>query len=253
MQDDVASKKILIVEDDPGTRNLIHKFLKQSKQNYQIESVTDGTTALAVFEQFQPDLVILSVTLPDITGIELCQQMKSRRDIKVMLLTSLHTKSLYAGFELADAHLTKPFYIQVLENQVEALLRQAETSTHAAKSQTSTHAAKSQTLVLENIVIDPESWEVTLNDQVINLTPLEFDILYFLATHPCRVWRRKELMREVLGYEHREIDGAEDRVVDIHIAQIRKKIEQDFRQPKYIKTVHGVGYKFEIPEVSDER
>ncbi|MGA9380761.1 MAG: response regulator transcription factor, partial [Phormidium sp.] len=218
MKTDVSSKKILIVEDDPGTRNLIHRFLKQSKQNYQIESVIDGTTALTVFDQFQPDLVILDVILPDTIGFKLCEQMKSRMGVMVMLLTSLtDVKSQIAGLEWADAYVTKPFYVEVLEKQVEALLRRAEPSANIAP--------KSRALVLENLVIDPASREVTLNDQVVILTPLEFDLLHFLATHPNRVWRRKELMREVWGYEHHGMEGAEDRVVDVHIGQIRKKIE----------------------------
>lgn len=243
MKHDVVSKKILIVEDDPGTRNLIHRFLKQSKQNYQIESVIDGTTALAVFDRFQPDLVILDVILPDTIGFKLCEQMKSRMGVMVMLLTSLtDVKSQIAGLEWADAYVTKPFYVEVLEKQVEALLRRADPSPNSP--------AKSQALVLENLIIDPTSREVTLNDQLVTLTPLEFDLLHFLATHPNRVWRRKELMREVWGYEHHGMEGAEDRVVDVHIGQIRKKIEANSSQPKYIKTVHGVGYKMEISEAS---
>jgi DNA-binding response OmpR family regulator len=243
MKSDVDSKKILIVEDDPGTRTLIHRFLKNSNQNYQIESVIDGTTALAMFDQFQPDLVILDVILPDTIGFKLCEQMKSRMSVMVMILTSLTgVKSHIAGLECADAFMTKPFYVEVLEKQVEALLRRVEPTVHTP--------VKSQALVLENMVIDPTSREVTLNNQLVTLTPLEFDLLHFLATHPNRVWRRKELMREVWGYEHQGMEGAEDRVVDVHIGQIRKKIEINSSQPKYIKTVHGVGYKMEIPEVS---
>lgn len=243
MSNDVPAKKILIVEDDPGTRNLIHRFLSRSQQHYRVESATDGTTGLTVFEKFQPDLVILDVILPDAVGFKLCEEMKSRKSVLVMLLTSLiDVKSQLIGLEWADAYVTKPFYVEVLEKQVQALLRRVPVSVNMA--------AEPQPLVLENLAIDPIRREVTVSGRNVPLTPLEFDLLHFLATHPNRVWRRRELIREVWGYEHAGIEGAEDRVVDVHIGQIRKKIEENASQPTLIKTVHGVGYKMEIPYLS---
>jgi len=244
MNTDVAAKKILIVEDDSATRNLIHRLLKHSKHNYQIESAIDGATALAAFDQFKPDLVILDVILPDTIGFKLCEQMKNRLGVMVMMLTGLtDVKSQITGLEWADAYVTKPFYVEVLEKQVEAMLRRSDPSNIPPPKDPII-------LMLEKLVIDPASREVTLDNRVVSLTPLEFDLLHFLATHPNRVWRRKELMREVWGYEHSGIEGAEDRVVDVHIGQIRKKIELP-GQVKYIKTVHGVGYKMEITEASE--
>lgn len=111
--------------------------------------------------------------------------------------------------------------------------------------------AQQHLLVLEKLAIDPVLREVTLNNQSIPLTALEFDLLYFLASHPGRVWRRKELIREVWGYEHTGIEGAEDRVVDVHIGQIRKKIEVDASQPTLIHTVRNVGYKLKVPNSTD--
>lgn len=243
MNTDVASKKILIVEDDTGTRTLIHRFLSHSKPNYRIESATDGATGLTVFEQFQPDLVILDVILPDTVGFKVCEQMKSRKGVLVMLLTSLiDVKSMLIGLEWADAYMTKPFYVEVLEKQVEALFRRVDSGFTALSGP--------QPLVLENLAIDPVRREVTLHGRTVPLTPLEFDLLHFLASHPNRVWRRSELIREVWGYEHGGDQGAEDRVVDVHIGQIRKKIEANASQPTLIKTVHGVGYKMELPNTA---
>ncbi|MFB2919927.1 winged helix-turn-helix domain-containing protein [Aerosakkonema funiforme] len=240
MKTDVPRRKILIVDDDPAIRNLIYRFLSQSKQNYQIECAADGQKAWDIFVQFQPDLVILDVILPDAIGFKLCEEMKSRSDVLVMLLTSLtDVKSQVTGLESADAYVTKPFYVEVLEKQVQALLRRITVTVTAGLQQ--------QPLVLENLIIDPVSREVTLNNQTVLLTALEFNLLHFLASHPGKVWRRGELIREVWGYEHTGVEGEEDRVVDVHIGQIRKKIELDASQPKLIQTVRNVGYKLVVP------
>ncbi len=229
----MASAKILVVDDDPAIRNLIHRFLSQ--KNYQIESAGDGKAALAIFEQFNPDLVILDVNLPDAIGYNLCEEMQSRTDVFVLMLTSRSDAAdKDKGFKKgADDYITKPFDLQELENRVGAILKRKRVVT----------TASTQRLVFENLAIDPVRREVTLSDQPIILTALEFDLLYFLASHPSRVWRRSELIQEVWDYEY----VGDQRVVDVHIGQIRKKIEVDVNQPSLIQTVRGVGYKFDIP------
>ena len=229
----MALAKILVVDDDPSVRNLIQRFL--SKQNYQVDSAEDGKTALAVFEQFNPDLVILDVNLPDMIGYNLCQEMQNRTKVFVLMLTSRADEAdKIRGFSLgADDYLTKPFSLTELEVRVGAIL----------KRQRTVNAAEKQRLVFEKLVIDPQRREVSLNNQLIPLTALEFDLLRFLASHPGRVWRRSELIQEVWDYEY----VGDQRVVDVHIGQIRKKIEIDATQPVLIQTVRGVGYKFEAP------
>lgn len=228
-----ARAKILVVDDDASIRNLIQRFL--SKQNYQVESAEDGKSALAAFEQFNPDLVILDVNLPDVIGYNLCQEMQTRTKVFVLMLTSRADEAdKIRGFSQgADDYLTKPFSLAELEVRVGAIL----------KRQRSVTAAEKQRLTFEKLVIDPERREVTLNDQLVPLTALEFDLLRFLASHPGRVWRRAELIQEVWDYEY----VGDQRVVDVHIGQIRKKIEIDATQPALIQTVRGVGYKFEAP------
>lgn len=229
----MALAKILVVDDDPAIRNLIQRFL--SKQNYQVESAEDGKTALAVFEQFNPDLVILDVNLPDALGYNLCEQMQTMTKVFVLMLTSRADEAdKIRGFSQgADDYLTKPFSLAELEVRVGAIL----------KRQRAVSTAEKQRLTFEKLVIDPERREVTLNNQLIPLTALEFDLLRFLASHPGRVWRRSELIQEVWDYEY----VGDQRVVDVHIGQIRKKIEIDVTQPILIQTVRGVGYKFEAP------
>lgn len=232
----MASAKILVVDDDPAIRTLIHRFL--SKQNYQMESAEDGKSAMTLFEQFNPDLVILDVNLPDATGYTLCQEMQSRTNVFVLMLTSRTDEAdKIRGFSQgADDYLTKPFGLGELEVRVRAILKRQRPITPPAQ----------QSLTFNGLSIDPVRREVTLNDEAVLLTALEFDLLHFLASHPGRVWRRAELIQKVWDYEY----VGDQRVVDVHIGQIRKKIEIDTTQPALIQTVRGVGYKFEAPETS---
>ncbi|UZQ56407.1 response regulator transcription factor [Trichothermofontia sichuanensis B231] len=226
--------KILVVDDDPAICNLVQRYLRA--KNYQVEVAGDGKTALATFEQFNPNLVILDLNLPDTNGYTLCREMQQRTQVFVLMLTGrTDTADKIKGFSQgADDYLTKPFDLEELLYRVEAIL----------KRQRSLENARNQSLVFANLRIDPERREVTLNNQMVTLTALEFDLLYFLASHPGRVWRRAELIQEVWDYEDYVGDP---RVVDVHIGQIRKKIEADTSQPTLIHTVRGVGYKFEVP------
>ena len=229
----MASAKILVVDDDPAVRNLVLRFL--SKQDYQVESAEDGKGALAVFEQFNPDLVVLDVNLPDANGYDLCKEMQTRTGVFVLMLTSRSDEAdKIRGFSQgADDYLTKPFSLGELEVRVGAILKRQRPVT----------TAEQQRLTFNNLEIDPVRREVTLDQQSVPLTALEFDLLHFLASHPGRVWRRAELIQKVWDYEY----VGDQRVVDVHIGQIRKKIEQNTTQPAMIQTVRGVGYKFEPP------
>lgn len=229
----MAPAKILVVDDDPAIRNLIHRFL--SKQNYQMESAEDGKSALALFEDFNPDLVILDVNLPDANGYTLCQEMQSRTNVFILMLTSRTDEAdKIRGFSLgADDYITKPFSLGELEVRVGAILKRQRPVT----------TAEQQCLSFNQLTIDPVRREVMLEEEPVPLTALEFDLLHFLASHPGRVWRRAELIQKVWDYEY----VGDQRVVDVHIGQIRKKIEKDTNQPALIQTVRGVGYKFEPP------
>ncbi len=226
----MALKKILVVDDDPAIRDLLGRFF--SRQNFQIESAENGETALTLFEKFNPDLIILDVMLPDIRGFDVCQQIKKiRTNVLVILLTSLtDVEHQVTGLQWADAYVTKPFHLPVLEKQVQALFRMLHYLT----------STQSQSLVFEKLVIDPVSREVILDNQNVFLTPLEFDLLYCLAKHPKQAWSRQQLLQEVWGHEFL----GEMRLVDVHVGQLRKKIEPNPNQPTFIKTIRGVGYKF---------
>ncbi|MEB3292131.1 MAG: response regulator transcription factor [Synechococcales bacterium] len=229
----MAQAKILVVDDESAVRNLIYRFL--SKQDYQVEAAEDGKSAIVQFENFNPDLVILDVNLPDANGYALCQDMQSRTNVFVLMLTSRTDEAdkVRAFSQGADDYITKPFSLVELGARIGAILKRQRTVT----------TAEQQCLVFDKLVIDPVRREVKLAEDLIALTALEFDLLHFLASHPGRVWRRSDLIQQVWDYEY----VGDQRVVDVHIGQIRKKIEIDTSQPALIQTVRGVGYKFECP------
>jgi DNA-binding response OmpR family regulator len=225
--------KIMIVDDDFSVRNLVDRFLSRK---YQIESASDGKSAMALFEQFNPALVILDWNLPDANGFKLCQEMQSRTNVLVLILTSRNDeadkiKILAAG---ADDFMTKPFSLAEVEVRVEALLRRIRYI----------HPNQAQRLVFKQLAINPEGREVTLNDKPLALTALEFNILHFLASHPGQAWSRPQLIQKIWGCDY----VGDGRVVDVHIGQLRKKMESDSSTPEFIKTVRGYGYKFEPPD-----
>lgn len=226
----VTPAKILVVEDDFAIRNLISRFLGQ--KNYQVEVAADGKTALELFHQFNPDLVILDVNLPDTLGYYLCEQMRQETDVFILMLTSrLDVQDKRQGFlKGADDYLTKPFDIEELEWRIAAILKRRRTIS----------SPEYQPLKYKHLLIDPVGREVLLSGEIIPLTSLEFDILYCLASHPNRVWSRADLIHQVWGYDY----IGDNRVVDVHVGQIRKKIETDTTNPDFIQTVRGIGYKF---------
>ncbi len=228
----MISKKILVVDDDPAIRNLLVRFFAQ--HNFKMAYAENGKTALAVCEQFNPDLVILDVMLPDIIGFEVCKQIKkSYTGIIVMLLTGLTAvEEQLTGLEWADAYVTKPFHLSVLEKQVQALFRLIQPPVTPAQR---------ERLTFGNLVIDCQGREVTLDNQRLSLTALEFDLLHCLAQHPKQAWSREQLIKAVWGHEF----IGELRLVDVHIGAIRRKIEPNRRKPIVIQTVRRFGYKFE--------
>ena len=230
------TKKILVVDDDPAIRNLIYRFF--SHNDYEMEAAQDGHTARKLFKQFHPDLVILDVNLPDDSGFNLCHEI-SPTGVLVMMLTCLgDTNHILEGFEKgADDYLTKPFNLQILKARISALLKRQKYSINSESI---------QRLVYNNLVIDPDRRKATLDNKMIPFTGLEFDLLYFLARHPNRVWERSDL---ILAVWKDDFTG-DERKVDVHIGQIRKKIGDC--EASLIKTVWGKGYMFESVTMTDE-
>ncbi len=230
----MAGAKILVVDDDPAIRTLIVRFLGQ--KGYAVAAATDGQSATETFQSFSPDLVILDINLPDTLGYALCEQMQESKDTYVLILTSrTDATDKVRGFtQGADDYLTKPFDIIELEHRVHAILRRQRSPVVSP--------AQDENLNFADLNIDPMRHVVAVKGEPVNLTALEFNLLHFLAKNANKVWRRSELIQAVWGYDYL----GDQRVVDVHIGQIRRKLENLMQQETPIKTVRGVGYMFEI-------
>ncbi|MGD1699821.1 response regulator transcription factor [Dapis sp. BLCC M229] len=233
----MVSFKILVVDDDPAIRNLVHRFLSQ--QNYQVESVQDGQTALVLFKEFQPDLVVLDINLPDTTGFQLCQEMQSYNDVLVLMLTSLADEAdKVKGFGLgADDYLTKPFGLVELGARIRALLKRPRILSQK----------KSDQLIFGDLVIDSTSREAKFQNKIIPLTHIQFNLLSCMASKPGYAWKRSELYNKVWDSEW----VGDLKCSDVHVGQIRKKLRESGCDFEYITTVWKVGYKFEVPAKND--
>jgi DNA-binding response OmpR family regulator len=230
--------KIMIVDDDPAIRELIQRFF--SYNDYLIESAKDAKTARKLFSQFKPDLVILDVNLPDDSGFNLCQEIRQTGILVLMLTCLSDTHYVLEGFERgADDYQTKPFNLQILKAKIEALLKRKNNIQNLALN---SPLIQSPRLVFDTLIIDPQRCEVTFNEKLVPLTALEFELLYFLASHPNQVWERSALIAAVWSQNE---EMSTERKVDVHIGQIRKKIGD--LEGKSIKTVRGKGYLFEPP------
>jgi DNA-binding response OmpR family regulator len=226
--------KILVVDDDPAIRNLVFRFL--SFNDYQVETAEDAKTARHLFKEFNPDLVILDVNLPDDSGFNLCKEMRNPQTIVLMLTSLSDTNYVLEGFEKgADDYLTKPFNLEVLKAKIGALIkRQSAMEIPPSIPETPINFGRLEFHLERN--------EVVIENESVSLTQLEFELLYFLVTHPGQIWGRMELISAVWG----SVDDVKaERKVDVHIGQIRRKIGEP--EGNYIQTIRGKGYIFEIP------
>jgi len=219
---------VLIVEDDRGIATLVEKNLEAAGLRGHV--VHDGDAAIAAFERLQPALVVLDLTLPGIGGLELARRFRRAGDVPILMLTARSSESdKLLGFEVgADDYLTKPFSTLELVARVRALLRRAQGESRDAL------------LTSGELKIDPGRRQVHRGETVIPVTTLEFDLLYFLASRPGRVFTREALMTQVWGMD-RVVD---DRAIDSLISRLRRKIEPDPATPTYVQTVWGAGYRF---------
>ena len=232
MTDSSAQKKILIVDDDPAVVQLLDRYLQYN--HYQVQVASDARSARLSFYQFNPNLVILDVNLPDESGFQLCRELRKTGALVLMLTCMSDTDYVLEGFEQgADEYLTKPFDLAILKAKIGALFKRSQ------DNQTHPNIVQSL-LTFDQISIDVDKCEVLFDRQVVPLTNLEYDLLYFLACHPNRVWDRSELIHSVWNGE---TDLKAERKVDVHIGQIRKKIGD--LEGKLIKTVRGKGYIFD--------
>ncbi len=223
---------ILVVDDEQPIVDLVANYLISA--GFEVYRAYDGNTALALARSVRPDLVVLDVMLPGLDGIEVCRKLHQETSVYVLMLTARTDEvDKLIGLSVgADDYLTKPFSPRELVARVKAILRRSRRMTETSDTRPCLH--------FRSLVIDHERREVTCGDTHIELTPREFDLLYALACHPGRVFTRDELLQRVWG---EDFDGI-DRVVDVHVGTLRRKLADDPSDASIIQTVRGVGYKF---------
>jgi DNA-binding response OmpR family regulator len=221
---------VLVVEDEDAIAEAVRARLQS--EGYDVVVASDGPDAIRLHAEHRPDLVVLDLMLPGMDGLEVCQRIQRDGWTPVLMLTARTEEAdKVAGFAVgADDYLTKPFSLRELAVRVQAILRRRDRI----------EAADGGPIEREGLVVDGKRRRVSVDGADVQLTPLEFEILHTLVREPGVVLSRDQLMDRIWGYR----DHAGGRVVDSHVARLRRKIGEDGNEPRFIRTVHGVGYAF---------
>ncbi len=228
----IENKRILVVDDEIKIVEVIKSYLENS--GFIVNEAYNGKQALDIFSRVSPSLVILDLMLPDMTGEEICKVLRKKSRVPIIMLTAkIEEKNILEGLELgADDYVTKPFSPKQLVARVKAVLRRSDNDI--------VPLANNISFFNNDLVINSAESEIRKNGELINFTPNEFKILMTFVKYPRKVFTREELIDIVIG---EDFDGF-DRIIDTHIKNIRQKIETNTKDPKYILTVHGIGYRF---------
>lgn len=221
--------EILVVDDEQKIIQITSDYLEAA--GYAVLAADDGISALRIVDESQPDLIILDLGLPGMDGLDVCRELRKKSDLPIIILTARGEESdKLVGLELgADDYITKPFSPKELVARVRAVLRRMEKST-----------SDEEIFRVGKVWFDVLKMRLTIDDTAIELTPTEFELLLTLARQPGRIFTRNQLLDAIHGVAFESYE----RAIDAHIKNIRRKIEPDPRQPKYVLTVYGVGYKF---------
>jgi DNA-binding response OmpR family regulator len=227
-------RRILLVDDEPTIREVVAQYLEL--EGYAVTQAEDGFQALRLAAAQPPDLVVLDLMLPGIDGFEVCRRLRAASAVPILMLTALAEESdTLAGFGVgADDYVTKPFRPRELVMRIRALMRRIEAMSVPAM-------VLDGALRFGSLAIRPPLHDAERDGVALGLTAKEFDLLYFLAAHPRQVFSRQQLVEQVWGYEYLG-DG---NTVTVHMRRLREKVELDPARPRHLRTVWGVGYRFE--------
>lgn len=235
-------KKILVVDDESSIVTLIKYNLEQS--GFMVETACDGEEALRRAEEISPDLIILDWMLPKFDGMEVCKDLRQRRVTTPILMLTAKDEEFdkVLGLELgADDYMTKPFSPRELIARVKAILRRVQ---KPSSEPIEVESKTDQYIEVVDLTLFPEKYEAYYKNDLLDLTPKEFELLLFLAENKTRVLTRDQLLSAVWKYDF----VGDTRIVDVHISHLREKIEENTKKPQYIKTIRGLGYKLEEPK-----
>ena len=228
-----GARKVLVVDDEAGIAEVVCSYLKQ--RGFTPLWAESGKRALELFDSERPCLVVLDLMLPDLRGEDVCRKIRARSRVPIIMLTAkVEDADAVRGLELgADDYVTKPFSPRQLMARIDAVLRRASGETEAQAGELS--------FCNEDLCLNAKRGEVRKQGVIVDLTPSELRILLKLAANPRRVFSREELIALALSDEF----GGTDRIIDAHVKNLRRKIETDPRNPRYIVTIHGMGYRFQ--------
>lgn len=234
-----ALTKILVVDDESSIVTLLQFNIE--KAGFDVVTAEDGRTGYELALAEKPDLIVLDLMLPEMDGIEVCKQLRQDKvETPILMLTAKDDElDKIIGLELgADDYLTKPFSPREVVARIKAILRRSAGKSAEVEPEV---APKEKALHVGDLKILTESYEVYLQDEQLDLTPKEFELLLYLANHRGKVFSRDQLLDAVWNYDY----IGETRIVDVHVSHLRDKIEADTKKPQYIKTIRGFGYKME--------
>jgi DNA-binding response OmpR family regulator len=227
------ARTILVVDDEPTLRETLAEAL--DADGFRVVTAADGSEALLRFREHHPDLVLLDLMLPELSGIEVCRIIRQESDVPILMLTAKSSEvDKIVGLELgADDYVTKPFSLRELSARIRALLRRSEQVASEGLA----------TVTVGGLNVDLAGHRLMRDGEVVPLKPKVFELLAFLVRHPGQVFGREQLLEQVWGYDY----AGETRTVDVHVHWLRAAIEPDPASPAVIQTVRGVGYVFRRP------
>ncbi len=227
------SKTILVVDDEAGVRQLIEEYL--TERGFHVVTADNGRNAIFAARHEKPDLILLDIMMPEMDGFDFIRTYRKERDTPIIVLTArLEESDKVVGLELgADDYVTKPFGMRELVARIRTVLRRA-----------GQEASIAETIRVSDICLDRSTHTATVADRCVDLTPTEFELLAVLMGTPGRVFSRAELLERLQG----TIYGGAERTIDVHIRNLRAKLEPDPADPRYVETVFGVGYRFSPEE-----